>query len=80
MIIYNFKKYLTILTGKDWCFIQFSTGVAGQLLLIFLTCLHNQLSSIFSIISADVFRQIDSKNGWLLLSASFTANFGLVFV
>ena len=24
--------------------------------------------------------QIDSKNGWLLLSASFTAKFGLVFV
>ena len=24
--------------------------------------------------------EIDSKNEWLLLSASFTANFGLVFV
>ena len=24
--------------------------------------------------------QIDSKHGWLLLSASFTAKFGLVFV
>ena len=24
--------------------------------------------------------QIDSKNGWLLLSASFTVKFGLVFV
>ena len=27
-----------------------------------------------------VIHQIDSKNGWLLLSASFTAKFGLVFV
>ena len=37
---------LAISTGKDWCFTQFSTGMAG----------------------------------WLLLSASFTAKFGLVFV
>ena len=28
----------------------------------------------------NVIHQIDSKNGWLLLSASFTAKFGLVFV
>ena len=27
----------------------------------------------------NVIHQIDSKNGWLLLSASFTAKFGLVF-
>ena len=41
---------LTILTGKDWCF----NGMAGWLLLIFLIWLHNQLSSIHSIISKDV--------------------------
>ena len=28
----------------------------------------------------NVIHQIDSKNGWLLLSARFTANFGLGFV
>ena len=28
----------------------------------------------------NVIHQIDSKNGWLLLSASFTVKFGLVFV
>ena len=28
----------------------------------------------------NVIHQIESKNGWLLLSASFTAKFGLVFV
>ena len=28
----------------------------------------------------NVTHQIDSKNGWLLLSARFTAKFGLVFV
>ena len=28
----------------------------------------------------NVIHQIDSKNGWLLLSASFTAKFGLVFL
>ena len=48
------ESSLTILTGKDWCFTQFSTGMAGWLLLIFLICLHNQLSSIHSIISTDV--------------------------
>ena len=45
---------LTILTGKAWCFTQFSTGIAGWLLLIFLICLHRQLSPIHSIISTDV--------------------------
>ena len=40
----------------DWCFTQFSTGMAGWLLLIFLICLHNQLSSIHSIISTDVWK------------------------
>ena len=47
---------LTILTGKDWCFTQFSTGMAGWLLLVFLICLHNQLSSVHSIISTDVWK------------------------
>ena len=28
----------------------------------------------------NVIYQIDGKNGWLLLSASFTSKFGLVFV
>ena len=28
----------------------------------------------------NVIHQIDSKNGWVLLAASFTAKFGLVFV
>ena len=44
----------TIITGKDWCFTQFSTRMAGQLLLIFFICLHNQLSFINSMISTDV--------------------------
>ena len=43
----------TILRGKDWCFTQFSTGIAAWLLL-FLIWLLNQLSSIHSIISTDV--------------------------
>ena len=47
-------SYLRILTVKDWCFTQFSTGMAGWLRLIFLICLHNQLSSIHSIISTNV--------------------------
>ena len=69
------------------CFTQFSTSMAAWLLLTFFLCLHNQLSSIHSIITYEteqmfekVIHQIDSKNEWLLLSASFTAKFELVFV
>ena len=60
----NFLKMLytlTILTVKDWCFTQFSTGMAGWLLLIFWIYLHivTQIcnpSSIHSIISTDVWK------------------------
>ena len=66
------------------CFIQFSTRMAGWLLLIPLTCLHKLVSLIIhSIFSYYKYRclkhmihQIDSKNEWLLLPASL----GLVFV
>ena len=58
--------------------------MAGWLHLIFFICLHNQLSSIHSIQSVPMFEnvihQIDGKNGWLLLSASFATKFGLAFV
>ena len=69
------------------CFTQFSTSMAAWLLLTFFVCLHNQLSSIHSIITSEreqmfekVIHHLDSKNEWLPLSASFTAKFGLVFV
>ena len=54
---------LTIPTGKDWCFTQFSTEMVGWLLLIFLICLHNQLSYtyIHSIISTDVWKLLFIK-------------------
>ena len=42
-----------ILLGKE-IDTQFSTGMAGWLLLIFLISLHNQLGSIHSITSTDV--------------------------
>ena len=48
------RPVLMILTGKDWRFTQFSTEMAGWLLLIFLICLHKQLNSVHSIISTDV--------------------------
>ena len=48
------KSDSTILTGKDWCFSQFSIVMAGWLLLISLICLHNQISCVHSIISIDV--------------------------
>ena len=77
---------ITILTGKN-CFAHFSTTMVAWLLLTFLICLHNQLSSIHYITDIKEYRclknvihQIASKNEWLLLSARFTEKFGLTFV
>ena len=83
---------LTIPTGEN-CFIQFSTRIAGWLLLTFLICLQNQLSSTIyplsrmlshSIITyrclKNVIHQIGNKNEWLFLRAVFTEKFGLFFV
>ena len=53
---------LTILTRKDLCFTQFSTGMAVCLLLSFFICLHNQLSSVHSIITTQMFEKCDSSN------------------
>ena len=73
-------------TQGKLCFTQFSTRMAAWLLLTFFIRLHNQLSSIRFITRIKEYRcvknvihQIDSKNKWLLLSASFTAKSGLFF-
>ena len=55
----------------------------GWLLLKFLICLHNQLSSFNFVtvqMSENMIHQIGSKNEWLLLSVTFAAKLGLVFV
>ena len=69
------------------CFTQCNTAMAAWLFHNFFIYLHNQLSSIHFIITyyrVQMFQncdyQIDSKNGWLFLSASFTAKAELVFV
>ena len=61
--------------------------MAGWRLLTFFICLHKQLSSFIHSIHVlrvrclkNVIHQIDSKNEWFHLQASFTATFGLVFV
>ena len=74
---------LTILTGKDWCSlnsVQDGWLAASDLFDMFTQSIkfytfHYQYRCLKNVI-----HQIDSKNGWLLLSASFTANFWLVFV
>ena len=57
--------------------------IQGWLLLTFFICLHNQLSS-FNFIIAHMSEkhdsQVGSKNGWLLLSVTFTAKLELDFV
>ena len=62
--------------GGDWCFTQFSTEIAGWLLLIFTQSIkfytfHYQYRCLKNMI-----HQIDSKSGWLLLSASLRQNLG----
>ena len=52
--------------------------IQGWLLLTFFMCLHNQLSSFNSNIVQ--IHQIDSKNGWLLVSLTFTAKLELIFL
>ena len=54
--------------------------IQSWLLLTFFICLHNQLSSFNSIIVQMSEKQAGSKNGWLLLSVTFTAKLELVFV
>ena len=59
--------------------------MAAWLLLTFLVCLHKGLNIPLSHTKEhrclkNVIHQIDSKNEWLLLSASLTAKFGLDFV
>ena len=78
---------LTILTGTSCVLLSSVQEMAGWLPLTFFVCLHNQLSSIHTIITyweyrclKNVIHQIDSKNEWLFLSASFTAKLWLVFV
>ena len=83
-------KWRTLLNDthrKKLCFTQFSTRKAPCLLLIFFICLHNQLSSIHSIMTFKEYRclrkvihQIYNKNEWLLLSARFTTELELAFV
>ena len=83
----NFYKSNFYIPREKLCFTQFSTRMAAWLLLTFFICLHNQLSSIHSLSGIkeykclkNVIHQIDSKNEWLLLWASFTPKFVLVFV
>ena len=74
------QPYLPILTGKDWCFTQFSTGMAVWLLLIFLICLHNQLSSIHSIISTEVWKMWFDKYTVKWMVAPFSKFYGKIWV
>ena len=85
-LVISLYLFLTIFNEKHF-FNQFSTRIAAWMLMTFFICLHIQLSSIHSIITRqrvqmlkNVIHQIDSKNVWLLPSASFTANCGFVFV
>ena len=73
--------YLNDTQRENLCFTQLSTRIAAWLLLTFFTSLHNQLSSIHSIIIFNEYRclkkiihQIDIENEWLLLSASLRQN------
>ena len=91
VIIYLYIRKLTCLLtryshGSTYVLlnsVQKFTEIQVWLLLTFVICLHNQLSSFNSIIiqmSEKRVHQIDSKNEWLLLSVTFTAKLELVFI
>ena len=91
IVTYFFLRIITFFINgthrENLFYFQWLTRMVDWLLLTVFICLHNQLSSIHSIISYSEYRclknvihQIDSKNEWLLLRASFTAKFGLAFV
>ena len=72
------KVLLTILTGKGLVFhsIQYrNSWLAASDLFICIFTFHYQHRCLENVI-----HQIDSNSVWLLLSANFTAKFGLVFV
>ena len=79
-------KHLMIHTGKNLCFIEFSTKIhwnkwlaasdvfrmSTQWIKFFIFYYHRCLKNVIP--------QIDSKNEWLLLSVIFTVKLELVFV
>ena len=83
----NSAKFLTILTRKTVFYsVQYKNGwlaasdlfdVFTQLIKFYYTLCYNYKK--YRCLE-NVIHQIDSKNEWLLLPASFTATFGLVFV
>ena len=83
------KDFLRILLNdthmEKLCFIQFSTRMAGWLLLTFLICLHNQLSSIIHCItrikSTDVWKMCSSNRQyeWIMVAA-YSKIYGKIWV
>ena len=91
IVTYFFLRIITFFINdthrENLFYFQLSTRMVDWLLLTVFICLHNQLSSIHTIISyseysclKNVIHQIDSKNEWLLLRASFSSKFEFVFV
>ena len=84
------EKHMSIMelceTHKNLSFTVISTKkiieIQGWLLLTFFICLHNQviLIPLSHRCLKNVIHQVYSKNEWLLLSVTFTANLELVFV
>ena len=85
-LYFNKLFELTILTGKNLSFTEFSAKfieIQGWLLLRFFICLQNQLSFLIPLsyrCLKNEIHQIDSENKWLLLSVTCMAKFELVFV
>ena len=91
IVTYFFVRIITFFINdthrENLFYFQLSTRMVDWLLLTVFICLHNQLSSIHSSITYSEYRylenvihQIDSKNEWLLLRASFSSKFEFVFV
>ena len=83
IVLTDYFLYFNDAHREKLCFTQFSIRIAAWLLLTFFIYLHDQLTPIHFIITyrclKKVIHQIENKNEWLLLLASFTAKFELVF-
>ena len=80
-------KFLAILTGKPVFYsVQYKNGwlAASELFDMFTQSIKFYYTLYYTCKEyrclENVIHQIDSKNEWLLLPASFSAKFGLVFV
>ena len=77
--VLSFFRHLNDTRREKLCFIQFSTRMAGWLLLTFFICLDKKSFHYQYRCLKNVVHQVGSANEWLLLSASFNSKIWVSF-